>query len=170
MSFKKTLLAIAALSFVGVAGAATASSSFNVKLTVNGTCAIKVAPIDIDLGTVLAGDAVTPASTVINVNCSKGTAFTVGLTPSNSSTVGAGAMAGPAPSTPIAYQLHQTTAAGAVWGNVTGAGANVMSGVGLGMGVPQIVPFIAFASVAAGATDAVTLGAYTDLVTVTVTY
>lgn len=79
-------------------------------------------------------------------------------------------MAGPAPSTPIAYQLHQTTAAGAVWGNVTGAGANVMSGVGLGMGVPQIVPFIAFASVAAGATDAVTLGAYTDLVTVTVTY
>ena len=45
-----------------------------------------------------------------------------------------------------------------------------MSGVGLGMGVPQIVPFIAFASVAAGATDAVTLGAYTDLVTVTVTY
>ena len=125
MSFKKTLLAIAALSFVGVAGAATATSSFNVKLTVNGTCAIKVAPIDIDLGTVLAGDAVTPASTVINVNCSKGTAFTVGLTPSNSSTVGAGAMAGPAPSTPIAYQLHQTTAAGAVWGNVTGAGANV---------------------------------------------
>lgn len=54
MSFKKTLLAIAALSFVGVAGAATATSSFNVKLTVNGTCAIKVAPIDIDLGTVLA--------------------------------------------------------------------------------------------------------------------
>ena len=170
MLFKKTLLAVAALAFVGVAGAATTTSSFNVKMTVTSNCAIKTAPADINLGSVAAGDAVTPGSTAIVVNCSKSTPFTVGLKPSNNDTTGAGVMAGPSPATPIAYQLHQTTAAGAVWGNV--AGTNTMAGTGAGMGsiAAQQVSFTAFATVPAGATDAVTLGAYNDLVTVTVTY
>ena len=170
MLFKKTLLAVAALAFVGVAAAATATSSFNVKLTVTSNCLIKAAPVDVDLGSVAAGAAVSPGSTNIVVNCSKGTPFNVGLKPSNNDVSGAGVMAGPAPATPIPYQLHQTTAAGAIWGNT--AGTNTMAGTGAGMGSisAQQVSFTAYATVATAATDAVTLGAYTDLVTVTVTY
>lgn len=170
MLFKKTLLAIAAFAFVGVASAATATNTFNVKMTVASVCAIKTAPTDIDFGTLAAGAVVAPGSTSIVVNCSKGTTYNVGLTPASGSTAGLGSMIGPLPSTPIPYQLHQTTAAGAVWGNVVGT--NTLTGTGLGMGnVPaQQTAFTAFATVAAGATDTVTLGAYTELVTVTVTY
>ena len=171
MLFKKTLLAVAAFAFVGVAAADTTTSSFKVNLTVTKNCRVKTAPIDINLGSVAAGEAVTAGSTVINVNCSKSTPFTVGLTPVNASTTGAGTMTGPGPGTEtIPYQLHQTTAAGANWGNVTGTGANVMSGTGSGMGSGQLKPFTAFATVALTATDDVTVGAYTDTVTVTVTY
>lgn len=170
MLFKKSLLAVAAFAFVGVASAATATNTFNVKMTVASICAIKTAPVDINLGPVFAGDAVVAGSTNIVVNCSKGTTYNVGLTPFSGSTAGLGSMIGPAPSTPIPYQLHQTTATGSIWGNVVST--NTMSGTGLGMGnVPaQQTTFTAFATVAAGATDAVTLGAYTEQVTVTVTY
>ena len=170
MLFNKTLLTVAAFAFVGVASAATTTNTFNVKMTVASICAIKTAPVDINLGTVNAGDAVTAGSTSIVVNCSKGTTYNVGLTPASGSTAGLGSMIGPLPSTPIPYQLHQTTVAGAVWGSVVGT--NTLTGTGLGMGnIPaQQTTFTAFATVAAGATDAVTLGAYTEQVTVTVTY
>ena len=144
MLFKKTLLAVAAFSFVGVAAADTTTSSFKVKLAVTANCKVKTAPIDINLGSVAAGEAVTPGSTTINVNCSKSTVFKVGLTPSNLNTSGAGTMAGPGAET-IPYKLHQATAGGAEWGNVTTGSSNVTGNTGTGMGSAQVKAFIAFA-------------------------
>lgn len=167
----KKFLARLALIVVGsyamTAGATTATSTFNVKLTVNGTCQIKTVPADIVLTAIVAGGAVTAGSTTINVNCSKGTAFNIGLQPSNNDTTGKGAMTAAGVSIP--YQLRQTTAAGAIWGNTATASAvgNGLSGTGTGM--TTVVPFTAFATVLTTDTDVVP-GAYTDLVTVNVNY
>lgn len=173
MLFKKTLLAVAAFAFVGVASAATTPpSTFNVKLIVTSNCKIKTSPIgDIDLGSVAAGEAVTAGTTTIAVNCSKATTFKVGLTPSNSSTTGAGSMTNAVlTGTPIPYQLHQTSAAGSVWGNVTTGAGNTMGGTGAGMEATKALSFTAYATVATADTNNVELGTYNDVVSVVVTY
>ena len=170
MLFKRTLLAVAAFAFVGVASAATTTPvTFKVLLKVTAKCTVQTAAIaDIDLGSVAAGDAVTAGSTSISVNCSKGTAYKVGLTPLNLDTAGAGVMKGPGAGTEtIPYQLHQTTAAGAVWGNLP---ANSMGSTGTGMGSAKAQSYTAFATVATSATEDVTVGAYEDTVSVVVTY
>ena len=96
MLFKKTLLAVAALAFVGVAAAASnpATATFKVLMKINAACTVVAGSAsDIQIGVVGGVDADSGSNSGTNnikVTCSKTTPYNIGLTPSNASTTGAG--------------------------------------------------------------------------------
>ena len=101
--------------------------------------------------------------------CSTGAPYVVKLTPSNSDANGAGVMTGPAPTDLITYQLHSDSAGVDAWGStgvLNGEAGNSVSSVGAGM--TAAIEHPVYASVT-GSTD-VTVGNYTDLVSVSVVY
>lgn len=119
-----------------------------------------------DLGAVIAGANATPGSTTIRVLCPTGTAYNIGVLPSNGNTAGAGVLRGTGsnPDT-IAYQLRRTSGTGSIWGN-TATVTSTGNGVGgTGNGSNQDYPI--FASVPG---TNVRPDAYADTVTVTVNY
>lgn len=102
----------------------------------------------------------------ISVTCTGGTAYYIGLTPSNNSATGAGSMSGSGANTDtVPYQLRSVSALGNVWGN-TATDISVGNGVsGTGNGVAQTVPVFAVAPSANFTPDS-----YADTVTVNVNY
>jgi spore coat protein U-like protein len=121
---------------------------------------------DANLGNVAAGASVTPGSTTIRVLCPTGTAYNIGLLPSNGNMGGAGVMLGTGsnPDT-VGYQLRRTSGTGPAWGN-TATVSSVGNGVsGTGTGSDQDYPV--FASVP---NTNVRPDDYSDTVTVTVHY
>lgn len=185
MFFKKTLLAAAAISALAVVATAQAASnpatgSFNVTLTINKNCSVTVAQGTNDIA--FGNNDANPAanlqgiqSAAMKVNCSKGTAFAINLTPaSTTSTTGAGNMSGAISGNTdkVAYQLRQTTGqSAAVWGNtgtVSGGVATAGNAVtGTGTGMANALSFPVYATVAS--TD-FTPDAYKDTVNVSVVY
>ena len=167
VSLKNSLVAALALAAAGFSGASladTQTAQFAVKITIQKACTVAagVGAADIDFGTVSAqaGDQQANNSSKIVVNCSKTTSYSVGLTPSNSNNAGAGEMTG---TDSIAYQLRSASGmAGAVWGDQTGNDVD-SSGTGANQ------TYTAYATIAGAALN-VTPGAYSDTVTVTVTY
>ncbi len=166
---------IAVAGFAVNAFAATATSTFNVKMTITSACNVSTAPGDINLGSAVASTtAVTNnGSTIFKVNCSKKTPFYVGLAPSaanGGTSAGTGFMKG-ALATPdlVPYTLYSNAALTTVWGNTatTTVVGNGMSGMGAGMAVANAVSFTAYAQAvnADFAPDS-----YTDVVTVNVNY
>ncbi len=151
------------------AQAATATGTFQVLLTVKKMCNVTAgAASNISLGSVAAGTLNVQGNNTIKVNCSKGTAYTVGLVPnSTSTTTGAGNMSGTGTNTDtVAYQLYSNSTYSTVWGNDTGSGtSNVVTGTGANMGTPQTLNVYAEAP-----TTDVTPDNYTDTVTVNVNY
>ena len=182
MKFTKLAAAITLALAVSAAQAATATNTFNVTLTVTGTCdgAAFTANTtsDVDFGTFPAAaasaalTATNDTGTKLAVTCSKGTVVTVGLTPSNANTAGAGSMSNGTDA--IAYQLRQPAASAAPvvyspaytvnWGNT---GAGLLSVTGAGLTTPIAIPVQA--TVAANSLN-VSAGVYTDAVTATLTY
>lgn len=162
------LAAVLAVTATSAAFAATTSSTFQVLITVNKACSVVAgAASNIDFGTVNSSATGLSASSNINVTCSKSTPYNVGLTPSNTSTVGAGVMksAVVANTDTVAYQLRSVSATGPVWGS-TATPTAVGNGVaGTGTGAAQVIPV--FATVA---NANVTPDLYSDTVTVTVNY
>lgn len=179
MQFKKSLMtatlvtlgSFAAMSSANAAG--TQAGSFNVNMTVVSACTLSAAPLtqDITFGEVAAGGTATANqtnATALSVMCSTGAPYVVKLTPSNSDANGAGVMTGPAPTDLITYQLHSDLE-GTVWGStgiLNGEAGNSVSSVGEGM--TAAIEHPVYASVT-GSTD-VTVGNYTDLVSVSVVY
>lgn len=151
-----------------------ATSQFDVKMTVAAACSVAAGTAsDIDFGTQDASATNLAAQNTISVTCSKGTAYTIGLTPSNGSTTGAGVMA--AQNVPpvtgntdtVAYQLRSAAGqAGAVWGNTNTSGSVVGNGVA-GTGDGTAKTHTVYATVPSAN---VTPDAYKDTVTVTVRY
>lgn len=88
-----------------------------------------------NLGAVAAGATVSPGSTTIRVACPIGTAYNIGLLPSNGDANGAGQMHGTG-SNPekVSYQLRRSSGTGQIWGNTatTASVGNGMSGTGNG--------------------------------------
>ncbi|HEX5307123.1 MAG TPA: spore coat protein U domain-containing protein, partial [Dyella sp.] len=131
---KKIALAVALISLGGfaiAASAATASSSFKVKLTINKACSVSTSG-DLDFGSAAAnstGD-LTQNTSNINVTCSKKTAYKIGLKPSSNSTDGTGTMAGATTGNTdtVAYALYQDVLNSTSWGNT--AGTNTQDGTG----------------------------------------
>lgn len=133
--------------------------------TVINACTVD-ALADANLGSVVAGATVAPGSTTIRVLCPTGTAYNIGVLPSNGNMGGAGVMHGTGsnPDT-IGYQLRRTSGTGAAWGN-TATVTSVGNGVGgTGNGANQDYPV--FASVP---NSNVRPDDYSDTVTVTVNY
>ena len=173
MLFKKTLLAVAALAFVGVASAATATANFQVKMTILKSCSVVAGDAsDISLGSVSSTALNTNGTSNISVTCSKTTPYFIGLTPSvanSGNTTGAGNMISTTAPTvnidKVPYQLNSGSASGPVWGN-TATASTVGNGVsGTGTGLAQTIPVFATAASANFTPDS-----YADTVTVTVNY
>lgn len=173
---KILLIAVAASLASAAAFAATnpATATFDVKLTVLKACSVLAgASSDIDFGSQDSTATNLQGSNTISVTCSKNTPYTIGLTPSNSSTTGGGVMAAQnvAPVTgntdTVGYQLRSATGlTGAVWGNTNTNGTTVGNGVsGTGNGAAK--SHTVYATVPS---MNVTPDAYKDTVTVTVRY
>ncbi len=174
MLLKKTLLAAAVSAVAGLslnASANTATGSFTVTLAVANTCTVTTtAGSNITLGPVAAGGTTTMQSGVFAVVCSNGTAFTVGLAPSNANTAGAGVLHGAIGGNiaTIAYQLYQNAGGTTIWGNTAAVGnaGNGESGTGAGVTTPQ--NFTVYAN-ATGSTN-VEADTYSDTVTITANF
>lgn len=146
----------------------TVTGTFQVKITIRASCTVTAgAASDIDFGANLASATNLQAQNSIKVNCSKGTPYYVGLSPSNGNTAGAGVMTETSGGTDtVAYQLRSTAGmAGTVWGN-TATASSAGNGVGgAGSGADQSIPV--YATVASANSRP---GGYADTVTISVHY
>ena len=107
-----------------------------ISATVSNECRITAAG-PADLGVVAPSSSPLSGGTSINVNCPTGTAYTIGLRPSNASSLGAGILSGTGSNVEtIPYQLRRQSSSGPIWGNTASLGSvgNGVSGVGTGAG------------------------------------
>jgi spore coat protein U-like protein len=166
---KFRLLAISSLLGLGFASgaadAATATTSFNVRITITAACDISTtAPTDVNFGTQPSTATNVDNQGALNVNCTPSAPYTIALdngqngTDANTRKMSSGTALVP-------YQLYRnaTRTAADIWGSTTGTGGNVYaaSGTGTVQTVPVYgrVPSTNFAA-----------GSYADVITATITY
>ena len=158
--------ASAALLAGGPVSAATTTTTFQVSATVLKTCSVAATALAFGNYTPGAGQA-TGTSTV-NVFCTKTTPFTVAL--NGGATTGgtvAQRLLGLGANT-LQYNLFTTNAYATVWGDGTGTSVT-QSGAGAGLG--SAVGLTVYGQLPDNATNQGAVpGAYTDTITVTVTY
>lgn len=141
--------------------------SLTASATVVNACTLSAgATSNISFGAVPSTATNRSATNQIAVTCPNGTAYYVGLRPSNGSTTGAGVMSGTGSNAAkVPYQLRSGSAAGPVWGN-TATSTSVGNGVsGTGNGASRSIPIYATLPGANYPADT-----YADTVTVTVNY
>lgn len=140
------------------------SFAFTVAATVNKQCNIS-ATRPITLSSVPYTQTNTPGDNIFTMACTNGTAYNIGLTPSNNNTIGNGVMksttSGTTNNDQVPYQLKsQPGIGGAAWGS---ASPNIVSDVGTGQSVDKrvyvIVPSANYRP-----------DTYADTVTINVTY
>lgn len=167
MQLKTTLLA-AAIVVAGLAvqpfqtaQAATATANMNVKIVIQNACDSTVTAGDMDFGT--AGPLVTKVDTTstINVTCTKGAPFHIGLDGGSANDINARVMSDGSGNT-VGYQLYTDTTRTDVWGNTVGTDAQAETGTGTSQDITV------YGEVPAQTTPPA--GTYTDTVAVTVTY
>lgn len=113
------------------------NNTLTVTATVSNACTVTAS--NLALGTVAATSTAIAGTTTLSVTCPSGTAYYIGLAPSNGSTTGAGTMTGTGGNTDKpAYQLRSTSgSSGTIWGN-TATTTSVGNGVaGTGNGAAQ---------------------------------
>ncbi|MFC6283077.1 MULTISPECIES: Csu type fimbrial protein [Polaromonas] len=166
---RAVLLSAVALGAMGAAQAATDVTTFKVKLTITESCLISAtAPTDVDFGSqARTGAALTlDAAGALNVNCTSGTPYTIGL---NGGANNTGTTATPTAGSRrmlsgtanyVGYELYQNTGRTTFWGNATGSW---LGGTGTGASVSLPV----YGRVVSANAPA---GAYIDTVTATITY
>ena len=166
---KFRLLATAGLLCLGVtsgaAQAATATTTFNVRITITAACDISTtAPTDVNFGTSASTAVNVDNQGALNVNCTPSAPYTIALdngqngTDVNSRKMSSGTALVP-------YQLYRaaTRTAADVWGSTTGTGGNVYAASGTG--TVQTVPV--YGRVPSANFPA---GSYADVITATITY
>ncbi|WP_411832561.1 spore coat U domain-containing protein [Pseudoxanthomonas mexicana] len=169
-AMKSSLIATALMAAAGIAGsahAATATTTFQVRMIITESCDIStVTATDVDFGTRIRG-ATTPIDSQgqLVVNCSNGTPYNIGLSNGanpSSATVSASnrRMTGPGSAT-LAYGLFRDAGRTQLWGATIGT--DTLSGTGNASN--QSIPVYGRAI----STDA-PAGTYTDTVTATITY
>src|SRR6185312_4872742 len=139
---------------------------FTVTATIIKSCKV-TASLDLNLGSVAATTTNITGNNFINVACTNGTPYYVGLSPSNGGTGGVGLMKGTGSNVDkVPYQLRSTAGlGGTIWGN-TATSTIVGNGVaGNGNGTTQ--PLTVYATVASAN---YTPDTYTDTVTINVNY
>lgn len=114
---------------------------------------------DINLGNTINSVTNANGNSSISITCTNTTPFTIGLSPSNNNSLGAGVLKSTTSTDQIPYQLSSNPS-GSVWGNNS---PNVISDTGSGVAKPYTV----YATVPSAN---FTLGNYNDTVTVNVLY
>jgi spore coat protein U-like protein len=151
----------------GIAQAATTGTSFQVTATVQSTCSATAATLAFPNYTPGGGAQI--GNTTISVKCTKNTPFTVAL--NAGATTGdayAQRVMGGSGANTLQYNLFTTAALAQVFGDGSG-GTGTVAGTGLGVATANAVQV--FGQVPDSATNqAAVAGAYTDTITVTVTY
>ncbi|MUO80754.1 fimbrial major subunit CsuA/B family protein [Agrobacterium vitis] len=142
--------------------AQTATSPFTVQMTITADCQITSAG-NLSFGSAGLISSNRDATSTLTVQCTNGTAYNLGLNEGagTGATVTSRLMTGPASAT-IGYALYRDTARSTVWGNTVGTNTVSASGTG------STQTYTVYGRVASQTTPAA--GAYTDTVTVTVTY
>jgi spore coat protein U-like protein len=150
----------------GVAQSATTGTSFAVTATVQATCSATAAALAFPAYT--PGTGAQTANTTISVKCTKNAPFTVALNAgATTGTSFAQRLMGSGANT-LQYQLYKDAAFTNVFGDGT-ASTQTVTGTGLGIATANSVQV--FGQVLDSATNqAASAGAYTDTITVTVTY
>jgi spore coat protein U-like protein len=147
--------------------ATTTTTTFTVSITLTATCTITSASA-MNFGTTGILNAAIPQTSTINVICSSGTGYNIGLDAGagTGATVAARKMTNS--SNTVTYSLYRDTNHTQVWGNTVGT--DTVSGTGDGQAAGQsytvygLVPAQTTPPAAAGGTT------YSDTITVTVTY
>jgi spore coat protein U-like protein len=158
-------MAVAALAVAGTASAATATTTFGVSATVLKTCSVAANPLGFGNYTPSAG-ALT-ANTTVNVKCTKTTPFTVTI---NGGTTTGGTISQRLMTNGtdnLQYNLYTTAAFATLFGDgTTGVGMT-----GTGAGLATAVAVTVYGNLPdSPVNQAVSTGAYTDTINVTVTY
>jgi len=161
---KKTVIAasLAAVGVVGQAQAQSMSDTFQVSITVEGTCEVLTVS-DIDFGLATHGDVDQTGD--ILVRCSNGLPYTLELSGGQSLDINNRRMGRPndARGTGILYQLS-AAAGGTVWGTL--ASGTAESGVGTGLS--NDVAHTVYASTTLTGNELI--GSYVDTITATLTF
>ena len=163
--FLTAITGVTALAAAGTAGAATTTTTFGVSATVLKICSVAANPLGFGNYTPSAG--ALAVNTTVNVKCTKTTPFTVTL--NGGSTVG-GTISQRLMTNGtdnLLYNLYTTAGFATLFGDgTTGVGV-----AGVGVGLATAVPVTVYGSLPDNATNqAVSTGAYTDTINVTVTY
>ncbi|MDO9360649.1 MAG: spore coat U domain-containing protein [Polaromonas sp.] len=169
--FKTGLVAAAVLGACAGAHAATNTTTFLVKLVITESCTISTpAPTDVDFGSQVRATAAVNVNVTgtLNVNCSAGTSYTVGLNGGINTTGTIGAptagqrrMKLSTGATLVPYELYQVSGGTTFWGNTPGT--NTVAGTGTGSSTPLSV----YGKLTSTNFPA---GSYEDTVTATITY
>jgi spore coat protein U-like protein len=160
-----TTLATAALAMAAVSAQAqtTAQDTFEVKITIQGVCQISSIS-DLEFGEHLSAAATYTRSGTIEVQCTNGLPFTLGLDGGTSGDVNNRAMQSSGGTT-IPYTLSNVSYGGANWGNDA---SSWVSGTGQGIGSALGLSFTVFGQATVSGTEPV--GQYVDTITATITY
>lgn len=149
-------------------GGASNGFSLSVLASVASQCTVNAGAALVlgSAGGVAAGSTNNIGSTTFSVNCTKGTLYNTGLSPSSNSLTGAGSMVGTGSNTSkVPYQLYQSAAGTTVWGN-TATSSSVGNGeAGTGSGAAQPLTVYAIAPSSDFKPDT-----YSDTVTINVNY
>lgn len=154
----------------GTFGSRTGTFPFTVTATVIASCKITVPPNDINFGTQAGTATNLQGSTAVSVQCTRTTPYSIGLSPGNGNTAGAGVMNATSPvgnTDTVPYQLRQAAGmSGAIWGDIAppSIGANRVEGTGLGSSASNYTIYATVPSANSAA------GNYQDKVTMTVHY
>jgi len=171
LSYLPKALATAALATTALAMAAplaqaqtTATDTFQVRLAIQGACQIS-SMTDIDFGSQLAAATTYTANGAIQVQCTNGLPFTLGLDGGTvTGDVNNRAMASGA-GTHIPYALRHDSPTGPNWGN---DGSSWATGTGAGIGPSYAINFTVYGQATVSGTEPA--GQYLDTVTATITY
>ena len=170
---RAALLSVAAVAAMGAAQAATDTTTFKVKLTVTESCLTGATlPTDVSFANQArtAAALTLDAAGQLNVNCTVGTAYNIGLNGGLNATIPAGTAAPVAgnrrmrlgaTTNYVPYELYSNAARTTFWGNTIGTSTLTGTGTGASVAVP-VYGRVTSANVPAGA--------YEDTVTATVTY
>jgi spore coat protein U-like protein len=171
--FIKSAIAVGTVVAAGAVNAATATATFPVTATVLARCTVTASALNFGNYNPGAGAVDVSATNNVVVNCTRNTAFTVGLNaglaPAATVTTRRMRSAG-TPAEELAYSLFTTAGRTINWGDTVPNGAQ--TGTGAGMGAPQAQNFTVHGRIpdSAANQNALVAADYADTITVTVTY
>jgi spore coat protein U-like protein len=143
------------------AQASTATTSFSVSATVLSSCAVSASLLAFGSYNPIASTATTGNTTLL-VTCTSGTPYNIGLNPGTGTGATVASRKMTSGSNLLSYSLYQNASLATVWGQTIGT--DTVTGTGTGLPVSVTV----YGSVPSLQT--VPSGAYTDTISVTVTY